>query len=82
MTSPAGYAQGYNSNKEVMGVAKHFLVGFKADLQEETHAWYCKSDQEPTVGELTGPRDEPATIIELNGHCIKLLSKFISLPCR
>lgn len=32
------------------------VVDLRPVPREETYACYCKSGQEPTVGELTGPR--------------------------
>lgn len=49
--------------------------------QEETHAWYYKTGQEPIVWKLTGLRGEPTIIVLLIGQSIKLLPKIrISLP--
>lgn len=56
-----------------------FQLNLRSTLQEERHACYSKSGQEPQLGELIGPRRKFTTIILLNGPIIKLFSKFISL---
>lgn len=62
------------SDINVIEVANCFLIRFKVC---STYSWYGKSDQN-NGGGLTGSRDEPITTTLLNGHSIKLISKFVS----
>lgn len=48
-------------------------------LQKTTHAWCCKPDQEPMIGEVMGTRGEPNHTILLSGYSIKMLPKCLSL---
>lgn len=61
------YSPSVSSNKgaaiDVMEITNHFLVGLRPAPQKETHAWYCKSAQEPMPEELTG-RGEPTTLFK------------------
>lgn len=55
----------------VTGIPIAFWLDFKTTLQEEI--------QEHVAGEDIGPRGEPMTLILLNGHSIKILTR-ISVP--
>lgn len=63
---------------KVMGVANCFLIGFKALSTEGNVCLTLKSNQEFMTVEHTGLEGELITIILLNGHSIKLPSKFTS----
>lgn len=58
------------------GISEQQEQGYYPELrpapQEEAHAWHWKSSKESVVGELTGPRGEPTTIVLLNKQSIYL----------
>lgn len=51
-------AHGYHRGISVKEISNHSLVGFKACLTGEAHAWYCESGQEPMAGKAPGPRPQ------------------------
>ena len=57
------------------------LLFFPLDLRSATHegihAWYYKLGQKPMSGEDIGPKEEPATIVYLNGPPVKSHSKYL-----
>lgn len=75
------YAHRCNSVKNAKGVINHFLVGFKIHIVEGNMLNTSQSGQEPMVVELIDPRGECTILFFffLNGHRMKLPSKFISL---
>lgn len=74
-TSLARYAhQCIVTKVSALRVTSHFLIGLYVP-QEETHAWYYKSNQESMAGELIDTRDEPTTMLLNKEDSIKLLSR-------
>lgn len=70
----------------IIRIITGFFVLFcflKLDLRSATHegihAWYYKLDQKPMSGEDIGPKEEPATIVLLNGPHVKRHSKYLTL---
>lgn len=61
-----------------MGVANCFLIGLQALSTEGNVCLTLKSNQEFMTVEHRGLKGELITIILLNGHSIKLPSKFTS----
>ena len=56
----------------VIGLTKHFLVGFKAYFTVQNQSLELSWGQGPVARQITGPREELAGIILLNGYNIKL----------
>lgn len=80
LTSVGRYAHGWNSGVNIIGLINHFLIVLDLSQHHKRKSiLYCKSIQEPMVGNLTEPEDEHTTINLPNGHKIKLPLKFISL---
>ena len=50
----------------VKEITNGFLTGLRSAPQEEIDAWYCKLGQESMFGELTGPRCNPITIMDMD----------------
>lgn len=82
MTSMARYAHGGNCGMNTMKLTSCSLFEFKAFYTGGNTGLALESASKPNIQELTGPRDGPATISLLNGHCRKLLSRSVSLPSR
>lgn len=74
MTGLTRYAHWYNSIMNLMAI-NSFLIGFKIAPQERTHTWYYKH----VATEVLCPKGECNTVILLNGHRIKLPSKYLAL---
>lgn len=55
-------------------------LGSEACLTGERHACYCNPVPKPRAEKVTGPGVKPATIVLLNGHVVKLLSKWLPTP--
>lgn len=64
------YGHGRNSGTDTMAVNNLFLL-------LETHTWHTR--QGPVVGDFTGILGEPAAIILLSGHRLKVPCTFKSL---
>jgi hypothetical protein len=64
---------------ECQGRTECSMIGLKSCWEPKTHAWCCKSGQDPMFGELIGPKGKPTTTILLNELSDKLPSNFISL---
>lgn len=59
---------------KVMGTSDYLGLDLRPAALEGIHAWYCK----PMARKAIGPRD-PSTVVLLNGHFIKVLSKYLAL---
>lgn len=68
MASLSGYAHWCNSGISVIGVTNHFFLWMSGPVYN-INPITC---QEPVTSQGTGPSGEPATVILLNGHNIKL----------
>lgn len=69
------------SSMNVMGVTNYPLVRFKGcSTEKKTHVRYCNLFKNLYVASVVRvPRGEPIAFILLNGHGIKMSSKYLPL---
>lgn len=67
------------SDMNVIRIDNLFQIKLKSLPQKKTHVWYCQSGQEHLGRWLISSKGKLPTIILLNGHSVKLSSKFLSL---
>lgn len=62
-----------------IGSVTTFWLDLRPAPQEGISCWYCNSSQKHRAWEIRSPRTEPAVVILLNGHLVKLSSKYLCL---
>lgn len=77
-TFQAGYIPWEDSRMKVMGTTNYLSLDLKPVVLEGIHVWYCKPSQKPMARKVVGHKD-PSTVVLLNGHTIKMLSKYLAL---